>query len=383
LSFRSKLTECSGFSLIEVVLVVLIMSILASVAAQKYTGVMEQTRMDTTREEMTQIGEAIVGNPALTSGGVRSDFGYVGDVGALPTDLDALVNNPGGFATWNGPYVRSDFEQHANDFKQDSWGANYEYDGGVRLTSNGSGSAITKQFATSSAVLTSNTVQGVLTDGLNNPPGARAPFVEISIRYPDGAGALTTSSVFPASGGNFSFGSVIPVGNHEITASYEVDTVVRYVSVLPGSAAIVNFRLPGDVWAPASVSAPNDASAGLRYVTGSATAKDADGDLTFDILNPSGRDIAISSIQSAYAPTLYFEAIQIGSTVVAQNDNPRGASGDTQMFETLTIPAGSSVTVSYQRFRRCVSGGCAQGDTRGVHFAFAFSDGSSMSFMVP
>jgi general secretion pathway protein G len=290
---RSKLTECSGFSLIEVVLVVLIMSILASVAARKYTGVMEQTRMDTTSEEMARISEAIVGNPALTSGGVRSDFGYVGDVGALPPDLDALVNRPEGFATWNGPYLQSDFEEHAKGYKQDSWGAEYAYSGGVVLSSIGSGSTITKQFATSPAVLTSNVVQGVVTDGLNNPPGASASYVGITIRYPDGAGSLTEQSVTPASGGNFSFGSVIPVGNHEITALYEIDTVVRYVSVLPGSAAIVNFRLPGDLWTPSRDAANNVAGTGLRYVSGSATAINGDKDLTFDIVNSTDSDIDI------------------------------------------------------------------------------------------
>jgi prepilin-type N-terminal cleavage/methylation domain-containing protein len=383
LYYRSRLRGSGGFSLIEVVLVVLIMSILASVAAQKYTGVVEQTRFDTTREEMERLSEAIVGNPALTSGGVRSDFGYVGDVGSLPPNLDALVSNPGGYATWNGPYVQNDFQQNPNDYKEDAWGATYAYAGGVTLTSSGSGSAETKQFAASSAALTNNLVRGAVTDGLNNPPSDSAASVSISIRYPDGLGSLTTASVNPSSGGNFSFGTVIPVGNHEITAIYQSDTLVRYVSVLPGSDAIANFRLPGDLWSPAGGGGGGGGGSGLVYVANSATDYNSGKDMSFDVTNTSGALLTITSIAGTYASATYFEETLIGGTAVFNGTNPRGSSGDTKLFGAININDGATVTIRYNTFKLCISGGCSNGDTRGVAFTIDFSNGSTINFTVP
>jgi general secretion pathway protein G len=239
-----------GFSLIEVVLVILIMGILASVAAQKYSGAIEQSRFDATREEMERIARAVVGNPDLTSGGVRSDFGYVGDVGALPPNLDALVTNPGAYATWRGPYLQSDFQQNPDDYKQDAWGAPYDYTG-VALSSTGSGSTVTRQIAPSANSLLANSVMGSVTDGLNNAPGDSSGGVTVALVFPDGAGGMTTAITHPAAGGSFVFSGRVPVGNHLLRVVYHADTVLKYVSVLPASDAVANVRLPRDLWTPA------------------------------------------------------------------------------------------------------------------------------------
>lgn len=234
--------------MIEVVLVVLIMGILTAVAAQKWGGALEQSRFDATRAEMDQIASAIAGNPALVANGMRSDFGYVGDVGGLPPNLDALVTNPGDYITWDGPYLQNDFTQNPNDFKQDAWGIEYSYTGGVAISSTGSGSTVTKTFASAGSDLTANTIAGSVTDGLDNAPGDSAASVSIEVTYPDGAGAMAHAVIQPGAGGSFTFTNMIPIGNHVINAIYQTDTLSRYVSVLPKSTAYVNFRFPGDLW---------------------------------------------------------------------------------------------------------------------------------------
>ena len=70
-------------------------------------------RTETTIARMDMLARAIAGDPNLISGGVRSDFGYVGDVGALPSNLDQLVTNPG-YSTWGGPYVRDEYSAGAS-----------------------------------------------------------------------------------------------------------------------------------------------------------------------------------------------------------------------------------------------------------------------------
>ena len=71
---------------------------------------------------MEMLARAIVGNPSLTQNGARSDFGYVGDVGAFPPNLQALYQSPGGYATWDGPYVTTSFAVDSTGFKTDAWG---------------------------------------------------------------------------------------------------------------------------------------------------------------------------------------------------------------------------------------------------------------------
>jgi len=42
--------------------------------------------------EIQMIKRAIVGNPELKSNGIRNDFGYVGEMGRLPTSLTELMS---------------------------------------------------------------------------------------------------------------------------------------------------------------------------------------------------------------------------------------------------------------------------------------------------
>jgi general secretion pathway protein G len=369
-----------GFSLIEVVLVVLIMGILSAIAAQKWSGAMEQSRFEATRGEMENLAEAITGNPELIANGIRTDFGYVGDVGALPPNLDALVTNPGGYATWGGPYVQNDFTQNPNDYKQDAWGATYAYTGGVSITSNGSGSAVTKQFAGAASDLTSNSVQGSVTDGLDNPPGDSSSSVSVRITYPNGSGTTTTSTVNPNTGGSYSFAANIPIGNHPVTAIYKTDTVKRYVSVLPESTAFVDFRFPGDLW---SGSSSGGGGGGLQYVSGSAASQNSGKDFSFNVTNLTGSSISITSITATYAPAIYYKTIRIAGNTVFDSDIPRGGNGQTKSFSNIDISNGATIAIDYQSFKQCETGGCGNGDVTGVAFTIDFSDGSSVSFTVP
>lgn len=373
----------SGFSLIEVVLVVLIMGILSAIAAQKWSGALEQSRFEATTGEMDLLAHAITGNPNLVANGLRSDFGYVGDVGALPPNLDALVSNPGGYATWNGPYIQSDFTQNPNDYKQDAWGATYAYSGGVAITSNGSGSAVTKQFASAASDLTNNSVQGSITDGLDNPPGDSASSVSVRITYPNGTGTITTSTIYPNSGGSYSFSTALPIGNHTVTAIYHADTLTRYASVLPKSAAYVNFRFPGDLWSGSP--SPPAGGSGLEYVAGSASQTGLGQHVSFQIVNNSGSAISVTSIALTYSssPNIYYGMIVIGTTTVFNSSTPRGGSGDVQTFAAVNIADGETVTIQINNFKQCATGGCASGNAIGVAFTANFSNGSSVNFTVP
>lgn len=239
-----------GFTLIEVILVILIIGIMASVALRSMQPAVGRARVEATMQEMDLLARAIIGDANQIQDGIRTDFGYVGDVGALPPDLDALVTNPGGYSTWEGPYILNSFVEDPDDYKKDAWGDLYTYTGGVTITSTGGGSTITKQFAENASDLTSNTVTGNVYDGLGAGPGSDDTLVTVTIFYPDGSGGLTSLSTNPSAAGAFSFTSSISIGNHLVRAVYSTanDTTAIYVSVTPGTNAHCEVRFPGSIW---------------------------------------------------------------------------------------------------------------------------------------
>ena len=244
----SLIEHRKGFTLIEMVLVMVILGILATVAMKSLKSFTDQSRFDITTEEMERLARAIIGDERLVSAGVRTDFGYVGDVGALPSNLDALVTNPGGYSTWNGPYIRSDFSENTEDYKRDAWNEPYTYNGGVIITSNGGGNTITKQFASSVNDLTSNTIKGIVRDSDLSPPGDSASSITVTVQYPNGTGSLTISSTSPSASGEFSFSNSIPIGLHRLQANIDADTISKYVAVYPGKTIYTELRFAGDLW---------------------------------------------------------------------------------------------------------------------------------------
>jgi len=247
---KSHIEKNSGFTLIELVLVIVVIGIIGSIALRSMLPTLESAREEATMKEMQSLEYAIVGNPNLISDGIRSDFGYVGDIGSLPPNLDALVANPGGYTTWNGPYIMNDFVENPDDFKKDAWGDLYTYSGGVTLASNGHGNPITRTLASSISVLTSNSVSGTILDGLGTAPGSESGSVRVTIFYPDGSGSITSLVDTPAGNGYFAFSNSIPIGNHLVQAVYTStnDTTAAYVSVVPGSNVYAELHFPGQLW---------------------------------------------------------------------------------------------------------------------------------------
>jgi len=248
--FLKKNKTSPGFTIIEMVVVIVVVGILAAVAVPMIGSVSENARYAETRREMKALGAAICGSPELYNLGTRSGFGYLGDIGSMPPDLGALAENPGGFATWKGPYISDDFREIAGDFKTDAWQNPYIYNGGTSIISVGSGDTIVFNLAASTSELLYNRVDGNIVDLDNTPPPPDYyDSLRVRIMVPDGSGGITYRNTAVSSGGYFEIDS-IPIGKHTLETIYlpRNDTVRQYLTVIPNGENYLTCRMTDNIW---------------------------------------------------------------------------------------------------------------------------------------
>jgi general secretion pathway protein G len=126
-SFGRGRARASGFTLIEVLIVVSVLAILAAAVTPMVMQQLLDARIQSAREQVRAVHEAIWGRDDPQ----RQSFGFVGDIGHLPSMLLELaqpgtiplyhtdtVRNVG--MGWNGPYVR--FGNSPLEFVNDPWG---------------------------------------------------------------------------------------------------------------------------------------------------------------------------------------------------------------------------------------------------------------------
>ncbi|MFQ5452927.1 MAG: prepilin-type N-terminal cleavage/methylation domain-containing protein, partial [Candidatus Zixiibacteriota bacterium] len=368
----------NGYSLFELVIVIIIIGIIASISVTSLKNSVEVSRVEETKIELDQLAYAISGNPELISGGTRNDFGYVGDIGSLPSNLTALVTNPG-YSTWNGPYVRDDFYASTGasetEFTIDAWGVTYTYTGGVIISSTGSGSTITREIANSTGELLYNSVSAVITDIDNFPPGTTyKDSITVQLSYPDGAGSIASITKYPGVDGFVQFDS-IPIGIHNLQVVYlpNNDSLNRTVTVNQGSNFYANISLY-KTYSGSGSTAPD-----LQFLPGSMkTTGGGCNKLEFKIINMSENNINVNSITLTWStPTAYYKMVNFSGGVFNQN-NPRAGSGDIASFSsTKTVNSGQTITVKVEDFEDVLTGGGNNVDMSNTTITITFSDGST------
>ncbi|HOP07441.1 MAG TPA: hypothetical protein PLF13_09135 [candidate division Zixibacteria bacterium] len=253
----TKLNSRAGFGLIELTVLIVVIGIMAAVALQSAQTSVDDSREVETREEMQALSYAIVGDPNLMSGGQRSDFGYVGDIGAFPPNLQALYSNPGAYTTWDGPYFPIKFQGDSSNYRYDAWGAPYVYDGALTITSSGSGSNIVQSLGHSTTDFLYNEVTGTIADSSGSAPGTDFDdSVRIEVVIPNGSGHTTIKTAPVSAVGTFTLDS-LPIGLHPVRAIYlpENDTLSRFVAVMPRNRGTLVFHFPTVQFASDSTSA--------------------------------------------------------------------------------------------------------------------------------
>lgn len=106
---RDQTGKEKGFTLIEVMVVIIIIGLLSALVAPKFFGKIDKAKIKTTRTQIMLLGSAL------------DDFRL--DNGRYPTTaegLSALREKPENLATWEGPYL-------PKKVPADAWGRPFQY----------------------------------------------------------------------------------------------------------------------------------------------------------------------------------------------------------------------------------------------------------------
>lgn len=231
-----------AFTLIEILAALAIMSVFTVVSLSSLTNVVDDARFSQTVREMEQIRNAFVGETQRLETGLRKNYGYLGDMGGMPTTSQGIavlstmpssvsswaINPLYGIGTgWKGPYLSNTFDQ---DFTRDAWGTSYVYTnsisgatGAATITSYGSdrvasGSGYAQDIVISvPAAVTTGTLLGYVVKASTDLIGAdQVPFsssAQVFLFYPNGSGNITSTiaNISPPNSGKYTFTGV-PLG---------------------------------------------------------------------------------------------------------------------------------------------------------------------------
>jgi type II secretory pathway pseudopilin PulG len=370
----------------ELLVVLLIIGILSTVALRTIDATRDRSLFDQTSKEMNQLVQAIVGNPDLTYDGRRVDFGYYGDMEELPTALRDLVHNPGSTA-WHGPYFKLTSAGDTASYLFDGWGRAYSPNlPAGEITSLGNGKfPMTVKIIDDISQLDNNIIAGTITDRDGAAPGtANLGLLSVKLYYnnPDAFGGASPVVVVPDAGGYFEFSphpptptlpAKVPIGTLKMVAATASESLVRYVTVLPRSKTIVDFKFTSSFWNK------------LRMV-GTPTRIPGDKAFMIKVMNDQASDVTVSYINFLPASaSLYMRDFRIGTDHLTPvpAGQPGWGPGDTVDFTApVTIAPNDWVELSFADFY-VDSIPTIPPDTNVVvtdnTFEFRFSDGSEIT----
>ncbi|RKY84105.1 hypothetical protein DRQ09_09095 [candidate division KSB1 bacterium] len=377
------LKNSSGFTLIELVVVIVILGILSLVTIRSITSTSERAKFEATVQEMDVIAKAVVGDPSLMENGVRTDFGYVGDVGQWPSSLNDLVQDPG-VGNWRGPYLKIDFNENSQDYLYDAWNNAYTFPNAYTIQSSGGGSGtITKKVVNSLNDALNNSIIGNLTDWNGSSPldsdlSSFTVTVKLQSGLPDLTATISSGGLYEVTG--------VHIGNHTVIGVYdppsaEPMTVSKYVSVNPGSVTRADIRFsttfegtgaggsgPGGSPQADLLTITGDPTIGNRVANGLRLGNTSDSQtiqidqLTVDWTNAQGNE-------------RYNQILINGDSKWFSLFNPQRA-GTTQTLSNATISPGATdwvLEIRWSSFYQNPQG-------KSLILTFWMSDGSSKSF---
>ncbi|MGH9339135.1 MAG: carboxypeptidase regulatory-like domain-containing protein [Acidobacteriota bacterium] len=370
-----------------------VLAILVGTLTPLTIRLMDDQRTHSTLTTLDNLKRAVSGSPVVIIDEARTAFGYLGDMGNLPSTLEDLwiLGTQPNFtfnstlkagAGWNGPYLEAGVISYLESLDRDAWGRTLIYSTGS-FTDAETGAAAEGKIASLGPDGVAGTnddltllffkteiksrVLGFIKDDKTNPVAGAS----VTINLPQN-GTLTTVSVFTNSDGFYQF-TDIPYGNRSIT-------IEPKLVLAPDTALVKGANL---------------------------------NNIEFVVKNFSNQDITISTFKAIYtsSPQAFYETLKIKGRNKFNSNNPRAGSDTLIDFsgdpETITgsgalaesfpiriqspttevedliigkIGKGGSAKVEMLNFRDAATGNAAEVDMTGVTFEVHFSDGSIIIF---
>lgn len=315
-----------GFTLIEVIVILAVLGTLAGAMLPFYFYTVNKQREERTTDELDNLRIAATGNPVIIINEARTQFGYVGDMGALPGSIEDLYkkgtqpalsfdSTKKVGAGWNGPYIVPKIVRDLETLKTDKFGNDYEYTT-TPFTEPTTGATVEGRIRSKGKDGTSGTDDDLSLEFFKSHLKSKV-FGFIKDELGGGVGGVVVTLNFPLNGVLSSTNTTT-----DDTGLYTFDDVTygnRSISLNPKLVL----------------------AAGSERVFGTNMQN-----IEFTITNFSSSNIAITSFKAVYSiePPAFYESLKIGTTTVYNSTTPRLASGDTVTFSAITVAAGSGAS---------------------------------------
>lgn len=355
--------KLKGFTFVEVLLVIILVSLLAGVTVPMVRDSANATKYEGTREKMEKIREAILGTESVDNSGRRNQFGYVGDWGSLPVSLSSLVTaqTPAWSlstaqaigAGWRGPYLEDGYVG-PEGITKDKWGFTFAYNPAASpptLTSYGAdnkagGSVFDKDLVME---LSTTAWKGQLYGFVMDHNVAQSGKT-VQLQYP-ATGALTQQTSTTDANGAFSF-TQVPYGLRSVTVTGAPTLGPRqFVMEAPYqviSGGLLNYFAR---------------SQRVSYVAGSFSAAGSGGTVTIRLNNSYSTAKTIDFITSWFdrqgtTTEAFLRRVALGTT--AQLIAGVGSNTRVDITTAMILPANSTNNTFQLSFTTTAGGNTAQ-----------------------
>ena len=350
-----------GLTFMEVIIMMAIIAVIMATGMKANQNVQFREKFEDTLLEMQLIKRAIVGNSELKSDGIRNDFGYVGEMGRLPTTLTEIMSRgaqaAGSYNStfhitsgWVGPYLQELFTNFTSGPLTDEFDRTYEWDltelpnGGdtisARIISRGAdkvtgGTGIDQDITLE---VFKREWRGDITGKAFDEAGKKLKNATVKVYFQNGSGGIGTRTDLTNSKGIYSFFS-LPFGpkSFSFTPSGGAEAPPRQLRIDLSSKTL-----------------PDVNNIGTLILAGNTTTGGGNNNVNVQITNSLGKDVTVVDWKAVYTPFNvttgpFYDEFKRGNTTLWSSVAPEAGSND-QLSSIATFTAdnfANSTTITF------------------------------------